>query len=301
MNKISKNYNTKKAKEDREKRRSALVAKLPALNPLHRRSREEQIERFASRLSSFPIAVDTILIGMKEIKNDPFNEKFRTLDKTTKGYRDTLAQVVAAEELLRAVGFESRTDQRRSGSIDQKMVLRIVDLTLVEKVIEILESIRRTRSYATEKKRLRFERSVREILKGGYLSQKEKDARLSYSEKVPSNPDENDNVAMIHVRVLPDLTLKRRFHTDDQMRDVLSWLGSIASDIPTKLGEGEWCLVNRIMSDPAPIPCDRSGLNKTLQRIGMWPIGSLELRQNDKHRTTERPFAPRSLGVTASA
>jgi len=304
MNKNFQKNNPINSKDDRGDRNLFFASKLPALTPLKRRSREEQIQRFSSRLSSSPIAVDTILVGMKQIKNDPSNQKYRILDKMTKGYCNTLAPVAAAGDLLLAVGFEEQTSQRRDGNYKQ-MVLTYVDQTLIEKVIKALEAIRTTKSYRMEKKRLQFEKSVRNIISSsgssGILSKTEKDARLSYSEKTPSDPDNNDNVATVHVRVLPDLTLKRRFHSDDQLRDVLFWLGSIASEIPTKLMNEEWCLVDRIMSDPAPIPCNKAGLNNTLQRIGMWPIGSLELRQNDKCQMIERPFAPRSLGVTASA
>lgn len=303
MNSNLKRNNSTNFKERRD-RNLSFASKLPALTPLKRRSREEQIQRFSSRLSSSPIAVDTILVGMQHIKNDPSNQKYRILDKMTKGYRNTLAPVAAAEDLLLAVGFEERTSQKRDGN-HKELFLNCVDQTLIEKAIEALEAIRKTRSYRTEKKRLRFEKSVRNVISSsesnGVLSKKEKDARLSYAERIPSDPDNNDNVATIHVRMLPDVTLKRRFHSDDQFRDVLFWLGSIASEIPTKLTEGEWCLVDRIMSNPTPIPCDKAGLNNTLQRIGMWPIGSLELRQNNKCQTSESQFAPRSLGVTASA
>lgn len=293
------NYpNTARKVQNRNK--SNFIHKLSVLRtPLKNRSREDQIERYGSRLSSYPVAVDTILIGMRAIKKDPSNQRYRIIDKAAKGYQNTLASVAAAEDLLLAIGFEAQ------GMKQENLVLKRVNDTLIDCAVTVLEKVRKTKSYKSEKKQIQFQKLVRDTIssaKNDDSSKKEIEARETYSKKVPPLPIGNSNVTMIHVNLLPELKLKRQFYGDDQLRDVLFWLGSISSEIPVKLMNGEWCLVDKITPDSIPLSCSSKSLNNTLQRIGIWPHGNLELRQSDTcPHSTEFPHAPRGLGVATSA
>lgn len=300
---------------------TVMAKKLPALVPLKNRSKEEQIRRYTSRLSSFPLAVDTLLVGMRGIRDDPSDPKYRTIDKATTGYQTTLAPVATTVEgLLNAVGFENHHETNRRRHL---MVLKPHQTSkthLVEIAIRALETTRKSKVYITEKKKLQFLKQVRSIINNSSsskrcikeegrspslvttVSQGEMDARSAYAKKMSPDPSGNDgNVTVIRVELLPELTVKRRFYGDDQFRDVLFWLGSLASEIPTHLLEGNWCLMDTIVSDPVPILCSNNNLNMTLERIGMWPNGRLQLSQTDIGKATESIFVPRGLGITASA
>ena len=72
----------------------------------------------------------------------------------------------------------------------------------------------------------------------------------------------------------------RRFDGDDQVKDVLNWIGGHGTLLRTKLLSREWCVVDLNRYPSAPIAFD-SDLEKTLQFIGFWPSGKLELRPSD--------------------
>merc|ERR1712137_855006 len=71
--------------------------------------------------------------------------------------------------------------------------------------------------------------------------------------------------------------IKRRFDGDDTLQDVINWLGGHGSAIPNKLLSREWCLVDKNRYPVSPIDCEVNK-DKTLQYIGCWPSGKLEVR-----------------------
>ena len=72
-------------------------------------------------------------------------------------------------------------------------------------------------------------------------------------------------------------TIRRRFDGDDVLQDVLNWLGGHGSVIPNKLLSRDWCLVDMNRYPISPIDV-QVNVDKTLQYVGFWPSGKLEIR-----------------------
>merc|ERR1712137_780876 len=76
--------------------------------------------------------------------------------------------------------------------------------------------------------------------------------------------------------VIGEETVRRRFDGDDVLQDVLNWIGGHGSVIPEKLASREWSLVDLNRYPIAPIDVEVNN-QKTLQYIGCWPSGKLEI------------------------
>merc|ERR1712137_952831 len=71
--------------------------------------------------------------------------------------------------------------------------------------------------------------------------------------------------------------IRRRFDGDDILLDVIHWIGAHGSVIPENIASRKWSLVD--MNRYPVTPIDISKLEqKTLQYIGCWPCGRLEIR-----------------------
>jgi hypothetical protein len=81
----------------------------------------------------------------------------------------------------------------------------------------------------------------------------------------------------MQVVISDETTIRRKFDGDDVLRDVLNWIGGHGSVIPEKILSREWCVVDINRFPIAPMDCELN-LDKTLQYIGCWPSGRLELR-----------------------
>lgn len=276
--------------------------------PLKNKSKEELIPRLAARLSPYPRAVDTLNRALTALKNDPSNAKYRTIDKNTKGYQATLQNVPSAEDLLLALNFQRRTRGEHGILVIERAQ---VDIALLWIAISSIEKASKTKEYKIAKKKVEFEKAVRKLLsvQETQVSETEIAARLEYSKKLCTEPREqqgaiHQNIALMQIHLLPERVVKRRFDGDDQLRDIINWMGTFDSTLATKLKNGEWCLVDKNISNPTPIPCDERSLNFTLQRIGCWPSGKLELREGgskDQIDLKDLQEVTRGLGVSASA
>ena len=285
------------------------------LTPLKNKSKEEQISRLAARLSPYPSAVDTLRIALTALKNDVSNPKYRTIDKNTAGYQKILQPLPAAHDLLLAVNFTKRPRGKHGILVIEKSQ---VDMALLWIAITALEKTSKTEEYKNAKEKLKFEKELRAMLSIDEINVSEKEIaeRLNYLEKLAKEPSEkqdykvgessiHQNIALIHVHLLPEKIVKRRFDGDDQLRDIIFWMGTFDSKIPSKILSGEWCLVDKNTPKSNSIPCDERSLNMTLQRIGCWPSGRLELRQGKSNiqdmDMIELQESTRGLGVTASS
>lgn len=298
--------NTNTTQSSQKKAAATEKPKYKMPTPLKHKSKEEQITRLAARLSPYPRAVDTLTKALTALKNDPSNPKYRTIDKNTAGYQSTLQNVPSVEDLLLTVNFQKRSKGEHGILVMEPSQL---DIAILWIAISAIEKASKTKEYQSAKKKLVFENKVRKLLSVNetQVSEAEINARLDYSRKLCTEPrDEakgtiHQNVTLMHVHLLPEKVVKRRFDGDDQLRDVIFWMGTFDSTIPDKIKSGEWCLVDKNMSNPKPIPCDERSLNMTLQRIGCWPSGRLELREGgntEELDLMDLQAATRGLGVT---
>lgn len=236
------------------------------------KSKEEQILRCADRLKNSPNAVDTLLRALAAVQKDPQNDKFRKINKTNPGYQRSLANVPGAEDMLHAVNFRPR-----GGDHPNTLVLlsSMVDPALLYLGISALEQTKQTREYQQGKQKLVFAKQLQEIQNSVNDSEAEALKRADHMSKCPTEPPAGRG-ALMQVSLGPDQTIRRRFDGDDTLSDVLHWLGGHGSVIPDHILSRTWSLVDLNRYPVVPIDCE-SHRARTLQYIGCWPSGKLEV------------------------
>jgi hypothetical protein len=240
--------------------------KVPA--KLQDKSKEEQVLRNAQRLKPYPAAVDTLYKALKRLQDDPSNDKFRKIDQKTAGYKRTLDGVPGAEALLTTMNFSQRGDQT--------LVLErhLVDPALLYLGVSALEGIKETTEYLEGKRKMEFAKEIERLKEKGEKDPVEAKKRAEYASKCPS--ESSGRGALMNI-VIGDETVRRKFDSDDVLRDVINWIGSQGSIFPEKILSRDWSLVDLNHFPISPVDCEVN-MDRTLQYLGFWPSGRLEVR-----------------------
>ena len=272
---------------------------------LQDKPKEEQIVRCADRLKASPQAVDTLLRALMAVRDHPDEAKYRKIDTTSAGYQRSLANAPGATDLLRAMNYYYYpSSSKQTLLLDRAMV----DPALLYLGISALEQTRLTPEYQMAKQKIVFHKMVQEILASADASETEALARAAYMSKCPTEPPEGRG-SYIQVKLGTDTMLRRRFDADDTLADVLHWLGGHGSVIPNKLLSREWSLldVNQPQHQSLLVPLDcQAHQHHTLQYIGCWPSGRLEIvpstiastESSSSTTTTTTPPATGNLGAS---
>ena len=237
------------------------------------KTKEEQLMRCADRLKPYPFAVDTLLVALQAVRKDPSNERYRKVDKTTAGYNNTLKDKPGAEDMLLAMNF------RPHGVNELRLDRSMVDDALLYLAISALEKARESEEYKENKAKARFIRELNQIRRGGDNSEAEAIRRAEFMAKVVSEPAGGSG-ALIQLTLGEDV-VRRRFDGDDVLQDVVNWIGGHGSAIPDKLASRDWCLVDINRYPPTPIDTQKNA-ERTLQYIGCWPSGRLEVQPSSE-------------------
>lgn len=290
-------------------RSSSNRGKIPL--PLSGKSKEEQILRSVNRMSPYPKAVDTMLQAMRRLQQDDSSStvrhsKFSEIDKSSTGYQKALEGVPGVTDLFLALNFELVANKWTLPSY------RAMDKALLWLVTSSLEQVRATNpDYRRAKLKMEFISEVRHMLENAATEtcqqQEELRARAVHKNLCPSEPAEGtlhtiivsivlatshskkkqeEEYDIINSKTASSSTTKtilsRRFHSDDTVRDLLHWLGGNASAIPINLKLRKWCLRDKNRYPSHPISCtEEVDLDKTLQSVGCFPAGLLELDLSD--------------------
>jgi len=242
---------------------------------LDQKPKEEQILRSVQRLSKSSKTVDILLKALESLKSDPSNPKFRTIHKTTQVYKNYIQNVPGAQDLLLAVNFCNERNQ-----LVNKQAAEQCDMALLWMAISALEHSKNTNEYKVDKQKLEFSALVKDkIFRNNTATDnhEENKKRATFQSKLPPEPSNGgrSSVSLIHFHVESQL-YSRKFDSDDQLADVLNWLGTISSSIPQYVASREWCIVDRNRCPVAPIDFEKHK-SSTLQYAGFWPSGKLEL------------------------
>lgn len=249
----------------------ALAARGVKVTPkLQEKTVPEQILRCADRVKAFPNAVDTLFKICSMIQKNPQEMKYRTIDTTTAAFRRSLESVPGAMDFLKALNFQSLHD-------NGKLYLTTVDPALFYLAISALEQTKLTLEYQQAKQKLLFDAELQHLLAQADSSEVEAIQRAAFLAKCPTEPPPGRG-ALIHVALGDALLLQRRFDSDDTLQDVLCWLAGHASAIYDKLTiSRDYMLVDLHRFPEQPLDCLQHA-NATLQYLGWWPSGKLELR-----------------------
>jgi hypothetical protein len=317
-NNTSTNTNSTKKKLNQHQPYKASHPNVQMPPALSSKTKQEQILRCTNRLAPHPLAVDTLLRAFTCIRTDPDADKYRKIDPRSEGFQRVLEGVPGALDLILAMNFVERGGGGTGGGGRGRGTAKATDLVLIrERVdpallflgISALEKTRESKEYAEKKKQIAFEKDAEDILQGNRSrgSQEETTELIQRAEclsKVPSEPL-NGAGALMQVIVGKETKLSRRFDGDDTLQDVVHWMGAHGSAIPDKILSREWSLVdlNRYPLVAVDVECN---LDRTLQYIGCWPSGRMEIRaSSDEWRegkvTGEDMGSSRGLGSAPSS
>lgn len=253
------------------------------------KSKEEQISRCVSRLQTYPRAVDTLLIALTAIRDDPGNQKYRSIDTTTPGYKETLLNVPGAQDLLLCCRFQKQGQYLKLDRFQ-------IDLALLWLAVSSLQNATSSQEYISGKQLINFHKTLQQMLEYNVYNPSIDTSKLS------SEPDTTQNSSLIHLQFTDTITHKRRFHPDDTLQDIITWIGTLASQVPNKIKSDEWVLVDKAFSPPRAIPTNTAMFRKTLQTLGWWPSCKLQILMKDMVvEDTNLHFGnERGLGVALS-
>jgi len=277
------------------------------------KTKEEQILRCTKRLSPHPLAVDTLLRSLTAIRTNPSDPKYRKIDKNNAGFKRALQDVPGAHDLLLAVNFRPPSStEGRSNKNELILPVEDVDYALLYLATSALEQIKDDSVEYRDAKRLRqFRDEVQRIQTGRDISGEdeveEAVKRAAFISKCPTEPLLGAG-ALLQLALGNDIKLQRRFDGDDVLRDVVHWIaGGCGSVIPDKLTSREWCLVDLNRYPIVPIDV-KANMDRTLQFLGCWPSGKLEIRpSSDEWRDGgiavggEKMGSSRGLGAAPSS
>ena len=235
------------------------------------KSKEEQIQRCCDRFKSYPTTVDTLIRALSTISRNPLEGKYRRIEQTNPGYQRSLANVPGAEQLLLALGFAPVNSQT--------LYLHRVNRQLLSLALSTLEQTKETPEYQQSKKELVFSKEVTAQLRATPTEDQQRE-RMEMLSKLPREPPlSRGAVIMIQLNDNDNTLVSRRFDGDDTFADVLNWVGGTVGS--TFLGKlyttRQWSLVDVNRQGNVPIDCQASR-SKTLQHLGFWPSGRLDLR-----------------------
>lgn len=235
---------------------------------LQDKSKEEQVLRCADRLKSSPLALDALHRALATIRDNPRDDKYRTVDKSAAGYKRSLESAPGAEDMLLAMSF------RRHGNNELVLERSMVDPALLYLGISALEQAKLSNEYLQGKRTIAFGKELAHVLALGDSSEAEAIKRSQFLGRCPSEP-EGGRGAVMQVKLADHATIRRRFDADDTLNDVLNWLGAHGSVIPDRIATREWSLVD--LNHYPVSPVDPGEAHLTLQYLGCWPSGKLEL------------------------
>ena len=270
--------------------------KMPA--QMKEKSKEEQILRCAKRLAPHPFAVDTLLRALTFIRQNPDNDKYRKIDRSSVGFQQSLEGKPGAMDLIHAMNFVSRPN-----SMDLILARSRVDPALLYLGISALEQVKQSEEYTSSKLSIAFEKELKIIQNGENASEEEEILkRAEFVSKLPSEPEAGAG-ALMQVS-LGEEKIMRKFDGDDILRDVINFIGGHGSILPQKILSREWCLVDLNQYPVVPIDTDLC-MNKTLQSVGCWPSGKLALRPStiewrESKAILEKEGSSRGLGVPST-
>lgn len=268
---------------------------------LQDKSVEERILRTADRMKSYPAAVDTLHKALTALQNNPDEAKFRRIDTSSAGYQRSVAPAPGAADFLATMAFQQ--DYTTTGSNSILILHRpLYDPALIYLGLSALQQTQLTTEYCTAKQQLVFTKELQNLLSQDAVSAQEKQKRLALRKQLPKEPPSG---TLLQIRLGDQQTIRRRFDADDTVADLLNWLGATAGTefLDRIVATAEWCLVDVNRNPAAVLDCSTGPAytNRTLQYVGCWPSGRLEVRPAAIVNTAAAAGESRGLASGASS
>lgn len=269
---------------------------------LQDKSTEEQILRTVDRMKNHPAAVDTLYRALTMIYNHPEDHtKYRRIDTSTPGYQRSVANAPGTADFLRAMKFHNEHYHNNSPIL--VLSEPMYDPALIYLGLSALEQIKLTSEYISAKKQLVFMKDVTALLETTTTNNKpaaspEKVQHQNhYLSLCPKEPSEGRG-ALLQIHITDSYTIRRRFDSDDTITDVLHWIaGTVGTTIYQRIIENIYCLIDVNHTHRIPIDVSGPARHYTLQYIGCWPSGRLQLQPANDPETDDTNHTDGNMNV----
>jgi len=253
--------------------------------------RDVRVRAAAASLESSPRALDVLLRMLSQLLQDPHNRKYRTVSLTNKAFAAVVAPADGALELLRAVGFEpvatlGGASEGMSGT-HSSLSLRDshLDIGLLWLAKGLLEQAQSgSGAYARAREGEDLEAAI--SASADDFAARERARKAALRRRLPPEPEQGGaGVALVTV-ALGDAAasgsaagaegktaLVRRFEADHTLQQVVTFVNS-AEGVSGQVYR-DWQLVDHGQFPPRVLVEADAG--KTLQSLGLWPVGQLRL------------------------
>lgn len=255
-----------------------------------------------TRLSEYPAAVDALLFVITKILEKPSDNSRKQVNLTKAVFHKTIGKSGKwGIRLLEALGFvKTRTGEyynlhRRNENLNK---LRLAQ--------DKLKTAQKSEVYSLATEKILFSRQVASLLVDE--SDTESASKINFLSNIPPEPREG-SAGNTNVRVyFGEADIQRRFASDNTLQNVLDWVcASLHSTLIQRIKEGEYELIDRTVFPPKLVQLseieksrrksssDSSAIdlfkafenadinsgseNKTLQIIGLWPSGEVEIQK----------------------
>ena len=228
---------------------------------------EQRILAYAERLSGFSAAVDTLIVSLNKVLDQPNDQRYRNIDMSNRIFQSNVASAPGAIDFLKAVGYV----ERHRGHL---LLSGNIDLERVQTGRSALESIRSSAAYE-------HSREARQLKHALNVSSSEYEAEVSrrratFAQRVPDEPVEGamgSSLICFHVSDgnANEQKVWRRFESCNTLEDLLNFARSL-DDAPLSNIQ----LSNVTMSPEIPLD-EQTMLGMTLQRLELWPTGHIRV------------------------
>lgn len=242
----------------------------------------EQIARCLDRMKIYPNTIDTLLNIIHTLYNNSNNIKYHTIPTSSITYQKYVQNIPGAISFLLIMGYEERL---------QILQLKKFDPVIIQKGINEIHNLQQTSNeYQYEKQWSIFHKEIQNIWKqyqeGVQNNNNDTEQPILPSQLPPPEPTDQYGCSYIQIqlgKVDSNMSIRRMFHSDDTLLDIYHWIAYTLGPIVWNklLQSNEWFINNRINSlskSSASLPSYEQSKYITLQSIGLWPSGKLQIR-----------------------
>ena len=227
-------------------------------------------ESYSNILVEFPDTVDLLLHMLTSILVHPNDQKYREVYFHSSAFKRVIKGLPnnAAVAFILLCGFKPSDDWL---VLDQKSE----DLGLLSNAKKFLENCQYNPIYQVAKNRVDFDKMLQSSKETP--SPDENYRREQLMRKVPKSPKCGDAGKTQITVFIGDDVIKRCFHSDNMIADIVTWLGATYnSSIPVHALNESWDLreKNPYLKGVLRVHLD---YQRTLENAGLWPIAELML------------------------
>lgn len=209
------------------------------------------------------MALDVLHTSLGRLRDQPTNEKFRTISLQKGMFAERVAVCPGAVPLLAAIGYEQ---------MHGHLVLQRFDVSVVQSALLALEDAKQTAEYQSAKAKAAIEASRQSATA---LEESARAAqRAAALAKVPREPPEGSatsSACQISIHVEGARVARRRFESHDTLEDVMNFVRSLA-EAPS----GPFVLENITTRPPCVLDQATQG-TCSLFSLDLWPVGHVQV------------------------